>query len=245
MAKTKPAPKTYPRKPVRITVYKWAGKWGPFKVKIPCGECALTTDVVKDTLANELKNAEVELVTKDWLTHWFEAGRKGGWHAPVIMVDDEIISQGGALNRGVLAEEVINRHVYNYPMTGTHIFGKDSCPHCTRAKAYMDQAGIEYTYHDVVKNPGAMYEMIIRTKQNIGDKTPVTTPQIWIDGEYIHGGADGLRDRLGLSDDNGNAPVEPNSKVMTGKEYWSLPTPAALRAAAEFKPQLDLSPKAA
>ena len=36
------------QQPVKVTVYKWAGKWGPFEVKIPCGECTLTLDVLQD-----------------------------------------------------------------------------------------------------------------------------------------------------------------------------------------------------
>ncbi|MCA2493314.1 glutaredoxin, partial [Vibrio sp. 2175-1] len=23
--------------PIKITLYRWAGSWGPFKVNIPCG----------------------------------------------------------------------------------------------------------------------------------------------------------------------------------------------------------------
>ena len=36
-----------------------------------------------------------------------------------------------------------------------------------------------------------MYEMISRVKPIIGEKTPVTVPQIWLEGEYV-GGADQL-----------------------------------------------------
>ncbi|HAH09000.1 MAG TPA: glutaredoxin [Alphaproteobacteria bacterium] len=184
--------------PVQLRLYKWAGQWGPFKVKIPCGECALTEDVIKDTLENELKNAKVELVIKPWLTYWWEplfAG--GGWHAPIVMVDSAVISQGEALNRGILAEKVIREHVKRFPVAGNHFFGKTNCGHCMRGKKYLDDAGIQYHYHDVVKNPGAMYEMIARVKPIIGEKTPITTPQIWLDGQYV-GGADQLGKRLGV-----------------------------------------------
>jgi len=42
MGKIVKLPDVYDRKPVQILLYRWAGKWGPFKVKIPCGECTLT-----------------------------------------------------------------------------------------------------------------------------------------------------------------------------------------------------------
>ena len=45
--------------PVTITLYRWAGAWGPFKVSIPCGECSLTLDVINDTLAHELEGIPV------------------------------------------------------------------------------------------------------------------------------------------------------------------------------------------
>lgn len=81
------------------------------------------------------------------------------------------------------------------PITGNHVFGKDRCGHCVHAKEMLDASGLTYTYHDVIKNPRAVYEMVPRTKQEIGDKTPVTTPQVWIDGAYV-GGADAVEEML-------------------------------------------------
>jgi glutaredoxin len=208
MASTKPHPKA--GEPVRLRLYKWAGQWGPFKVKIPCGECALTEDVIEDTLAFELKNARVAFEVKEWLTYWWEpffAG--GGWHAPIVMIDNKVISQGDALNRGVLAEAVIREHVRRFPLAGNHFFGKENCVHCRRGKQYLDEAGVAYEYHDVVKNPGAMYEMLARVKPIIGEKTPVTTPQIWLDGGFI-GGADELGEYLGRTD------IEPDPRRGRG-----------------------------
>ncbi|NQZ91384.1 MAG: glutaredoxin [Moritella sp.] len=176
---------------VNITIYRWAGDWGPFHIKIPCGECALTKDIVLDTLNNELDGIPIELEIKDWLNEWWQPLLKGGWHAPIVMVADKVISQGRALNRGVLTQAVIEAHCQQVPIVGQHIFGKQSCPHCQRAKTYLQQANIEYTYHDVITNPRALYEMLSRVKPLIDPKQPVTVPQIWIDGNYI-GGADEL-----------------------------------------------------
>jgi len=215
MGKITKLPDVYDREPVKVLLYRWGGKWGPFKVKIPCGECALTKDVIEDTLKNELANAVVEVEVKDWLTHVVEAFFKGARHAPCILVNDKVVFQGGALNRGLLAETVMNEHVQHFPLEGNHIFGKDNCPYCVRAKEDMDRLGIEYTYHDVVKNPGAMYEMLARVKPIVGPKTPVTVPQIWVDGEYI-GGSNELRAKYHLSD------VKPLPSKAEGraKDYW-------------------------
>ncbi|MEL6375257.1 MAG: glutaredoxin [Pseudomonadota bacterium] len=191
--------------PVKIMLYRWAGQWGPFKVKIPCGECALTADVLKDVLENELSGIPVTLETKDWLSNWGTPLKKGGWHAPIVMVEGRVVSQGEALNRGVITQAVINAHAKTAGIGGTHVFGKDKCPHCVRAKAYLDEVGMAYTYHDVVREPRALYEMLARVKPIVGPKTPITVPQIWIDGRYI-GGADELGRTLGLTH------VEPNSE---------------------------------
>ena len=101
---------------VVITLYRWAGAWGPFKVKIPCRECALTKDVILDTLANVLVGIPVELEIREWLTEWWKPLLKGGWHAPIVMVADKVISQGHALNRGLFTQAVIKASASNVPI---------------------------------------------------------------------------------------------------------------------------------
>ncbi len=189
--------------PVKVSLYRWAGKWGPFKVSIPCGECSLTVDVIQDTFATELQGIPVVLETHDWLSNWWKPLPRGGWHAPIVMVEGTLVSQGHALNRGVLTEAIIAAHVQRSSRTGTHLFGKESCPHCVRAKGYLDQASIDFEYHDVVKEPRALYEMLGRVKPIVGPKTPITVPQIWFDGSYV-GGADELEKIV-------NQQVEPNN----------------------------------
>jgi len=201
MSKRTQQPIQFDRKPAKLTLYRWAGQWGPFKVKVPCGECALTKDVIMDVLENELANAVVDLEVKDWLSHVLEAFVRGARHAPAVLLNGKVISQGVALNRGLLAESVMAAHVAQFPVSGTHVFGKENCGYCSNAKVSLDAAGVPYVYHDVVRNPGAMYEMISRVKAIVGPKIPITTPQIWIDGKYI-GGYDALvrlGDRLQLA----------------------------------------------
>lgn len=187
------------QQPVQVTLYRWAGQWGPFKVKIPCGECSLTSDVIEDTFQTDLQGIPVELETREWLTEWWKPLPKGGWHAPIVLVDGKLISQGHALNRGVLTEAIIKAHVQRAAIEGNHVFGKETCPHCQRAKKYLSQANISYKYRDVVREPSSLYEMIARVKPIIGPKTPVTVPQIWLEGQYV-GGADQLAQKLGVSD---------------------------------------------
>ena len=120
----------------------------------------------------------MELDLRDWLSEWWKPLPKGGWHAPIVLVNGKIISQGRALNRGVLTQAVIEAATTDRPLPGNHIFGKSTCPHCVRAKGYLAQAHVPNQYYDVVKDTRALYEMLARVKPIIGPKTPVTVPQI-------------------------------------------------------------------
>lgn len=195
---------------VKISLFRWAGKWGPFSVKIPCGECTLTKDVIYDTMKMELSGIPVKLEIREWLTEWWRPLLKGGWHAPIVIVEGKVISQGSALNRGLLTQAVIEVYSRSTAISGNHLFGKEGCPHCGRAKAYLEEARIDYLYHDVVKEPRALYEMLARVKPVVGPKTPITVPQIWLDGSYV-GGADALREAV-------NQAVEPNNNMRVIKE---------------------------
>lgn len=181
--------------PIDITIFRWAGAWGPFKVNIPCGECALTQDVVQHVLDNELEGVPVKLDVREWLTEWWKPLRAGGWHAPIVLVEGKMVSQGEALNRGVLTQAVVKHYAKRQTLKGNHLFGKASCPHCVRAKKMLADAKIEYAYHDVVENPRALYEMLARVKPIVGPKTPITVPQIWLEDSYV-GGADALEEKL-------------------------------------------------
>ena len=62
-----------------------------------------------------------------------------------------------------------------------------------------------------------MYEMLARVKPIVGPKTPVTTPQIWVDGEYV-GGAEELRQKYHLSE-----VVATNN--VSKPDYWQKAKP--------------------
>ncbi len=187
---------------VKVTVYRWAGEWGPFKITIPCGECSLTMDIVKDTLQNELSGIPCELEERKWLNEWWKPLLHGAIHAPIVLVENKVIGQGSALNRGILTEKIIQAYAKKNDIRGNHIFGKHNCPHCSRAKMYLTESGIQYRYHDVVKEPRGLYEMLSRVRPFVGPKVPITLPQIWLEGQYI-GGADQLAKLIGHQ-------VEPN-----------------------------------
>ena len=114
----------------------------------------------------------------------------------------------------MLTEAVIAAHVGRSELTGNHVFGKETCPHCLRAKAHLDRAGIEYQYRDVIANPLDLYEMLARVKPIVGAKTPITVPQIWVDSNYV-GGADELaaivNEHVDPNPDRGQCSISPTA----------------------------------
>ncbi len=204
---------------IRVTLYRWAGSWGPFSVRIACGECALTEDILRDTLDRELAGVPVQLEIRDWLPEWWRPLLRGGWHAPIVMVEGRVISQGTALNRGSFAQAVIGAHVSRNAVAGNHVYLKHGCPHCRRACGYLDAAGIRYATHDVVSEPRALYEMLGRVKPLVGTRTPIAVPQIWIGGHYI-GGARALSELLDRTisprEDRGRSSLSPGDGISDG-----------------------------
>jgi hypothetical protein len=94
---------------VLITQYKWAGSWGPFKVKVKCNECDLTTAILRALLKKEFKKKPVELVIKPWLDNWYKIIWRGAWHAPIVFVGRKMIVQGKTVNRDDVREEVLRQ----------------------------------------------------------------------------------------------------------------------------------------
>ena len=60
-----------------------------------------------------------------------------------------------------------------------------TCPYCRRARALLDDKGVEYTGYDITGDDQARTKMIERTGG------PKSVPQIFINDQYI-GGCDDL-----------------------------------------------------
>ncbi len=184
---------------IQIIQYKWAGKWGPFKIQIPCGECAVTENIIKDVIENDFKDQK-DLITfevKEWLPNWWKLIIRGGWHAPIVTIKNKVIFQGQAIDRGFLASE-IRKEVVKFTKISedeTIIYSKDGCKYCKVAKELFVKNNINYLEKDIVKNPLYTAELFFLTKQFFPKNKPVTTPQIWINGKYI-GGAEELETYL-------------------------------------------------
>lgn len=93
-------------KPIKILQYKWAGSWGPFRVKVLCDECDLTETTIKSVLEKEYANRDIAFETLPWLDNWYKVIWKGGWHAPIVLINGKVISQGEFLPADKFREEL-------------------------------------------------------------------------------------------------------------------------------------------
>lgn len=79
--------------PIRITIYSWAGEKWLIRIRNECAECSLAVAQARRLLAAH-PEWPLELEVKPWLTHLWESLRRGGWHAPVVLVDGRVVRQG-------------------------------------------------------------------------------------------------------------------------------------------------------
>jgi len=91
---------------VAITMYRWAGTKFGFTIKSECKECDMNMSILESMKQKEFTGKSVTIETKPWLTFLWESLRHGGWHAPVIIVNGKLFSQGIVLDRAKLAQYI-------------------------------------------------------------------------------------------------------------------------------------------
>jgi glutaredoxin 3 len=75
--------------------------------------------------------------------------------------------------------------IENHVMSKVEIYTKGHCPYCRRAKALLDQKGVEYVEYPIDVKPKLRDVMIERANGGY------TVPQIFIDNQHI-GGCDDM-----------------------------------------------------
>ncbi len=93
------------RDPIKIAVFPWAGQKWFFRIDSQCAECDLTVVQVR-SLVSAHPDWPLEVEIKPWLRYLWESLRHGGWHAPVVMVDDRLLRQGTVPSRAELETAV-------------------------------------------------------------------------------------------------------------------------------------------
>ena len=169
---------------VKIKVYKWAGKFGPFKIESTCGECRYAMRVIND-VCDEFGDA-VSIKEAEWLSNWYKPILKGGWHAPIVMVNGKVLSQGVVVDRDILRGTLIKEIFKDYkaPKDKNIIFTLPKCRYCKEAKKILKDAGIKFEARDVLHNNINMQKMLSLI---LGKIHPISMPQIFIKGKWIKG----------------------------------------------------------
>lgn len=82
------------RKRPTVTIYKLTGRQLFFVIpEAFCEECDLTVVMVRRVL-QELGDPDVRLKIRPWINNLFQSLLKGGRHAPVVVIDGKLFSQG-------------------------------------------------------------------------------------------------------------------------------------------------------
>jgi|ETN02SMinimDraft_2_1059926.scaffolds.fasta_scaffold172433_1 hypothetical protein len=90
-------------KEVIITMYRWEGSRYGFTITSECEECDVNTGILNSMKEKEFKGKDVKVITKPWLNNMWKSLIKGVWHAPVVLVNGKMFSQGIFIDRKRLA----------------------------------------------------------------------------------------------------------------------------------------------
>lgn len=168
-----------------IKQYKWAGTWGPFTIKIPCGECSANEDIIKDVIEKDFAGQPISFQILPWLDNWWGVLLKGGWHAPVITINGKVIAQGKVIDRGLLGYEIRKKLVKLYQPEGNIVYTKPNCSFCKKTKELLREYNIDFVEKNIIEDPLAAHELFYLTKQFFPKTKPITVPQIWLSGSYF------------------------------------------------------------
>lgn len=154
-----------------ITLYKYLGKWGPFKIDTPCDYCDLTSSVLQDMMDNEFKGLNVEFEEKKWLDNWITLLLKGAWHAPIILVDGKLFHQYSKENP-LFDREKLEKAVkkdwkgrIENNMADVKVYTTPTCSTCRQLKEFLKKHKIEFEEINVAADPSKAQEMIAKSGQ--------------------------------------------------------------------------------
>ena len=79
---------------VEIKIYRFTGKQFFFTIpEFVCHECDIVIRLV-DKIVEKIDDDSVSVQVYPWLNKILSSLKKGGWHPPVIVINDKVFSQG-------------------------------------------------------------------------------------------------------------------------------------------------------
>ncbi len=184
------------KKKVRLTLYRYAGKFLFFRIKERCNECDITYAVLQRLMSDQFHGKPVLLRIVPWLDNFWKVIWRGGWHAPILTVNGKVFSQGKVpdipkllstigkiLNDIALlqSEEVkVEKTATPEKESEITVYFSPACPHCRQLLSYLDNNGVRYVGRDVTKTESARNDVKRLTGR-------LTIPVVVIKGEIING----------------------------------------------------------
>jgi glutaredoxin len=211
------------KKTVRLTLYRYAGKFLFFRIKNRCKECDITYVILQRLMNEQLHGKPVSLRIVPWLDNFWKVIWRGGWHAPILTVNGKVFSQGKVPDIPELLSkigEILNdtslvqrkemqteKAVSSYEESEITVYFSPACPHCRQLLAYLDGHGINYAGRDVTRTESARQDVERLTGR-------LTIPVVVVKGEIISGfDRNRLKDLLEISADNEKV-VKPSGEKM-------------------------------
>lgn len=95
-----------------ITIYRFTGNQGLLSIpKKWCEECDFLVRTVKKTINDLGIESKTQLTIKPWFLWWWQSLLKYmAWHAPILIINGKLISQGEVPNKEVLVQ-ALNKNV--------------------------------------------------------------------------------------------------------------------------------------
>ena len=199
-------------KTVKLTLYRYAGKFLFFRIKNRCQECDITYVILQRLLAEQLHGKPVSLEIVPWLDNFWKVIWRGGWHAPILTVNGKVFSQGKVPDIPKLLSTIGNiLNDTSLIQTGgvqlekaasfeteseITVYFSPACPHCRQLLSYLDGNGIKYLGRDVTKSESARKDVERLTGR-------LAIPVVVTKGEIISSfDRNRLKNLFGISADN-------------------------------------------
>ena len=199
------------KKTVRLTLYRYAGKFLFFRIKKRCKECDISYAILQRLMNEQLRGKAVSLRIVPWLDNFWKVIWRGGWHAPILTVNEKVFSQGKVPDIPKLLSKIgkilndtsliqlgkakIEKASSPEEDSEIIVYFSPACPHCRQLLSYLDTNGIKYSGKDVTKTESARQDVERLTGR-------LTIPVVVIKGEIINGlDRNRLKNLLGISAD--------------------------------------------
>jgi glutaredoxin len=160
---------------VAIDCYRRAGRWLCFRIRKRCEACDLTYAVLNQLLNTVFGDKPVSLRVQPWLDNWWRIIGRGAWHAPIVLINGRLFSQGVLPNVPSLIREVaaqlgdpeLEDRAAAYaprpkPAPGPAevvVYSSPACPHCHRLRGWLDANNIAHVNKNVSQSMTARDEL--------------------------------------------------------------------------------------